>query len=117
MEFEISLKSLRFHSYHGVLPQENRVGNEFIVDITLRIPYREEIADDNLAATISYADVYSVVSEEMAKPRALLETVADSICKRLKADFPMILGGFVSICKSVPPIANISGSAGVKLIF
>ena len=79
MEYEIALRDLRFHARHGVWEQENAVGNEFIVTVSVKIPYSEAIAADQLDATISYADLFSIVKEEMRRPRNLVEAVAASI--------------------------------------
>lgn len=117
MEFEIVLKGLRFYGRHGVMEQETVVGNEFIVDVKVRIPYSESILEDKLDDTISYADIFTIVADEMDKPRKLLETVAATICRRLTATWPQILGGSISICKSTPPILRITGSSEVTLFF
>ncbi len=116
-EFEITLADLKFYAYHGVLPQETKVGNEFSVSVTVKIPYKDEILDDNLEATISYADVYEIVAEEMKTPRKLLETVAAHIRKRIMAEWKQISSGSITICKSTPPINGISGIAKVVLNF
>lgn len=115
--FEISLSDLKFHAFHGVLPQENKVGNEFVVTVTIRIPYSRDILDDNLDATISYADLYEIVAEEMHSPKKLLETVAARIAGKIKAKWNQVLGGKITICKSTPPINKITGAAEVGLFF
>lgn len=30
---KIYLKNVRFHAYHGVLPQETQVGNDYVVNL------------------------------------------------------------------------------------
>ncbi len=117
MEYEIALTGLKFFARHGVWEQETKVGNEFIVDIRVRIPYSDEILSDDLNATISYADIFSIVEEEMSKPRKLLETVAATIRQRISSKWNEILGGSITICKSIPPIARINGSSQVTLFF
>ncbi len=117
MEYEIALTNLRFHARHGVWEQENKVGNEFIVDARVRIPYSKEILSDDLNATISYADIFSIIEKEMVKPRKLLETVAATIQAKIKTRWPQITSGSIKICKSIPPIARISGSSEVTLFF
>lgn len=114
---EISLSDLRFHSKIGVLPQEQIVGNEFIVDSSVRIPYSERMENDDLDVSISYADIYSIIEEEMEKPRKLLEACCVSIANRLKEKWGMIESGSITICKSTPPISGITGSAKVTLFF
>ena len=116
-EFEITLADLRFHAHHGVMPQETMVGNEFCVSVSVRIPYSADILDDSLDATISYADIYEIVKEEMRKPKKLLETVAAIIRERLSSRWPQIKRGEITICKSTPPIGGITGNAKVRLFF
>ncbi|MDE5874019.1 MAG: dihydroneopterin aldolase [Muribaculaceae bacterium] len=117
MDFEISLAGLDFHAYHGVFNQERRVGNRFVVDVSVRFPYNENILDDNLADSISYADIFQIVAEEMSRPRNLLETVAATMVSKIKETWPFISSGHVTICKSTPPIANCTGAAKVTLFF
>ena len=116
-EFEISLADLRFHAYHGVMPQETKVGNEFCVSVAVRIPYSADILDDNLEATISYADIYEIVAAEMKAPKKLLETVSACICHAILSRWKNVTGGEITISKSTPPISGITGSAKVRLFF
>lgn len=37
MTSKISLNAMRFYAYHGVLPQEKKVGNWFSVDLELSV--------------------------------------------------------------------------------
>lgn len=38
MTTKIELRRMTFYAYHGVAPQETRVGNTFIVDLILTAP-------------------------------------------------------------------------------
>lgn len=118
MDFEISLHHLRFHAYHGILEHEREFGNEFTVDLSVKIPADLRIAeDDDLIHTISYAILFEIVKDEMEKPRKLLETVALKLAERIKATFPEVKSGKVKIEKNRPPIREMSGSASVSLEF
>lgn len=117
MEFEISLNNLHFYSHHGILEHEKQFGNEFLVDLMVKIPYSETIEKDDLAATVSYADLYDIVAKEMENPRNLLEKVASSIVSGIKARFSQIKGGYIRIEKVRPPIPGMLGSASVRLQF
>jgi len=114
---EIFIENARIYGRHGVLEQERRVGNEFIVNLSVRVPVSDLMKEDQLAGTVSYAELYEIVAEEMAKPRMLLESVAIGIADKVKSRFPEVKGGWISITKSTPPIAGISGSAGVRHFF
>ena len=35
----ILLKEIRCYAYHGVAPQENLIGNEYIIDLKLKVDY------------------------------------------------------------------------------
>lgn len=113
--FDISLKNTRFVAHHGVFPQETVVGNDFMVDLTVTIPSSERFL--SLEDTISYADLFKIVSEEMAIPTPLLENVCIRIADRLKNDFPNIISGELEITKVAPPISGIDGSCAVKFRF
>lgn len=118
MEFEISLNNLRFFAFHGVFEEEKKTGNEFVVNVSLKIPYNNDIDSDDLSSTISYADIFRIVEEEMSRPRNLLEKVALEIRKRILASYTdKVISGFINIEKVHPPIPGIDGSASVSLIF
>ena len=118
----VSLTDLHFFARHGVLPQETVTGNDFAVNVELETEASDlekmvEAEAEELSYTVSYADVYDVIREEMEKPRQLLETVAIRIGKRLKNSFPEIISGSISITKVTPPIPGITGSATVSYRF
>lgn len=115
--FVIALTDVRIHAFHGVMDQERKVGNEFKVNMRVEIPYSPSIKNDNIDDTVSYADLYNIVREEMAIPRSLLETVADSIAERIVDKWPQIQSGQITICKSTPPISTMTGEAEVTLFF
>lgn len=117
MYFEILLKDLRFYAYHGVFENERSTGNEFIVNLSVSIPFKTEIEEDDLEATVSYADLYEIVEKEMKKPRKLLETVTAGVYNQIHLKYPQVTGGFISIEKVRPPIPDMIGSAKVTLNF
>lgn len=114
---EIALEQLGFHSKIGVMAQEKAVGNDFVVDMAVRIPYDERVERDVMDATISYADLYDVLKREMEKPVDTIEAVAASIVNEMTQRWPQILSGSISICKSTPPISGITGRAKVSIFF
>lgn len=115
MRTSITLDRMTFHANHGVLEQERRVGNTFVVSLRLDYPFADAMETDDLASTLNYAEVYEVVAAEMAVPSQLLEHVAGRIRSALLARFPLISGGFIRIEKCRPPIAGFTGSAAVEV--
>ena len=117
MNFEISLSDLRFYAYHGVFEEERKLGNEFRVSLSVLIPYNEAMENDDIASTVSYADLFEIIREEIDRPVKLLETLALRIVKKIRNNHPMVAGGKLTIEKVHPPIPRIIGSASVTLNF
>ena len=86
----IFLDTLRFFAHHGVGEQETVVGNEFTVSLRLQVDIRRAAETDDVADTVSYADVHTAVKAEMDIPSKLLEHVCGRIINRLFHDFPQI---------------------------
>ncbi len=102
----IEIKNLRITGHHGVLEQERRVGNEFSIDITVRLAdVADAMENDTLADTVNYAEIVAIVKQQMAMPSKLLEHVAARIRKAICDTYPdKISGGSVTVAKLAPPI-------------
>ncbi|MDR3142038.1 MAG: dihydroneopterin aldolase [Tannerellaceae bacterium] len=115
MNSKIELKDLKFYAYHGVLPQETRVGNNYIITVALTVPLAKAMISDDLGDTVNYADVYAVIKREMAIPSKLLEHVAGRILHSLKRHFPQLTEIKLSVSKLNPPAGGDIRSASIIL--
>ncbi len=71
---------MRFFGRHGVLDEERRAGQEFVVDVELRLDLRLAGADDDLTQTVDYRLVYDRIRAIVeGEPVQLIETVAERI--------------------------------------
>lgn len=116
MSSKIYLRNVRFHAFHGVLPQEGIVGNDYLVNLVLDYDFSSAMKTDDLQGTLNYAEVYQKVREEMAVPSKLLEHVVGRIAHRLFSDFPEIQKLQLSITKVNPPMGGDSDGAGVEVV-
>ena len=116
MSSKIYLRNVRFHAFHGVLPQEGIVGNDYLVNLVLDYDFSSAMKTDDLQGTLNYAEVYQKVREEMAVPSKLLEHVAGRIAHRLFSDFPEIQKLQLSITKVNPPMGADCDGAGVEVV-
>lgn len=110
---QLTLSDLRFHARHGVCPQEAVTGGTFVVDLTLTLDDGDVCParlDDDLRGTVNYAEVYSLVCDEMSKPSALIERVAFRIVRAVLRRFPLVRCADVRLTKECPPIAGFTGS-------
>lgn len=112
----IFLKNVRFHAYHGVLEQEQTVGNDYLVNLIVNYDFTCAMKMDELNGTVSYAELFELVKEEMAIPSKLLEHVAGRIGERIFSEYPAIREVHLSITKVNPPMGADSDGAGVEVI-
>src|SRR5690606_34846317 len=113
---KVALLDIRFFSYHGFYPEEQLCGNVFYLDIETIFELKRNIADD-ITATVNYEKLFQIASEEMRKTRKLLETVAESILERIKAEFPFIEQIRIAIRKQNPPFRGTVGASLVELTY
>ncbi len=95
---------MRFHAYHGVLPQEKIIGGDFAVNLLIEVDLTDACNSDDVDDTINYADVYDLVKEEMNIASQLLEHIAGRIYRRIIVEYPKVLSLEVAVAKLNPPI-------------
>jgi len=111
----VYIKNLRVRAFHGVMPQERRVGGDFVVSLRAEYPFAAALDSDDVADTLNYAAVAGLIREEMATPSALLEHAAGRIVRRLFAEYPAISRIDIDLRKANPPMGADSDGAGVEL--
>ena len=96
---------MEFYGYHGVYPEENKLGQRFIVDLILECDLREAGRTDQLDQTINYAEVYDVTQNIVeGKPFNLVESVAETLAQTLLSKFSLIDRCHIKVVKPDPPI-------------
>lgn len=102
---KISLSGIRVRAFHGCLPQERIIGNDYLVNLSVDVEETEAaLCNDDLAGTVDYARLYGLVREEMAIPARLLEHVCYRLVQRVLHKFPLVQQAEVTITKLAPPI-------------
>lgn len=90
MTDRIVLTGMRFFGYHGVLPEENRLGQTFLVDIELYADLKAAGLTDGLDKTINYADVYRLTRDIVEGPPVkLIEAVAERVAEAVLKAHPV----------------------------
>ncbi len=111
----IHLQDIKIYAYHGVLEQEKQTGNYFIIDLKIYLDLHRAALSDSLDDTVSYAEIYSIVKEEMDIPAHLLEHVAGRIVLRIKKEFPSIHKVKIKLSKLNPPVGGEVEKASVVI--
>ena len=113
----ILLSDLRFHAFHGVLPQERLVGGNFVVDLRVGYPLAQAMTSDQVNDTLNYASLYALVEREMQQTSSLLEHVAGRIAQAIAKTFPQALSIDLTLTKQNPPMGADCKGAGVEMHF
>lgn len=100
----IALHGAEFFAYHGLYPQEQKTGNNFIVDVEVDFMPAHNLIDDNIAHTVDYEQLYNITCRQMAQTSKLIETVAQAIADEIKLRFAFAEAARVSIKKLNPPL-------------
>ncbi len=111
----IFLNKVRFYAYHGVMPQEKAVGADFLVSLRVGYDISGAMESDDVADTVSYAEMFEIVKREMMIPSALLEHVAGRIARSMETAFPSITSIDLTITKANPPMGADCQGAGIEL--
>ncbi len=102
----ITLHGLRAYGYHGVHPSERERGQEFVVDAELECEIGAAARSDDLADTVSYADLADqLMAVLVGEPVRLLETLAQRLVTVCLAD-PRVLAAQITIHKPSAPLPH-----------
>jgi 7,8-dihydroneopterin aldolase/epimerase/oxygenase len=114
---KIYLHRMEFYGYHGVLPEENVLGQRFIVDVILETDLQKAGKSDRLDDTINYAEVYDICRNVVEKKRfALIEAVAEAIAEQILSSFPTVVCCTIKVTKPNPPIQGHYESVAVEIV-
>lgn len=86
---KVILKGMAFSGCHGVLAEEKKIPQKFLVDIVLYLDLKKAAREDKLALTVDYAEVFKVVRQLVENTSFnLIETLAYNICEKVLSEFP-----------------------------
>jgi dihydroneopterin aldolase len=110
----ISLNKLLFVGYHGLYPEEKKLGNNYAVEVDIDFNPKQAIIDQ-LDQTIDYVHVYAIVKKWMEIPTPLLETLVGKIADDILSSQILANKVFVKITKLHLPISSFEGNVSVKI--
>ena len=84
MKNTIEVNGIKIYAFHGCLPEEEKIGGNYKVDISLQTNFTEASQTDELIKTVDYVDINKIVCEEMAIRSKLIEHVGQRIFTRIK---------------------------------
>ncbi|WP_138419970.1 dihydroneopterin aldolase [Aquibacillus sediminis] len=113
---KIYLNKMEFYGFHGLFPEENKLGQRFYVDLVLETDLKQASISDKMSDSIDYGQIFQVTKEIVeGRPRNLVEAVAGDIAEKLLETFKQINGCWIKVYKPDPPIAGHYQSVAVEI--
>jgi dihydroneopterin aldolase len=98
------LKRIVFYGYHGVYPEENRLGQKYLVDLDLRLNLSRAARSDDVNDTVNYAEIHALVKEIVEGPPVkLIEALTEKIASAVLGTYTSIIEATVAVTKPYPP--------------
>ena len=101
----IHIRNLEIFAHHGVFPEENRLGQKFVVSAILFTHTREAGRTDDLTKSIHYGDVSHMIKQYLETHTCkLLEAVAEGLAEELLLSVPRLEKVRLEIKKPWAPV-------------
>lgn len=112
----IHLHEMVFYGYHGVHPEERKLGQRFIVNFSYETKQSDDREIKHLEDTVDYTKVYTIIKHTLEEREFyLLEVCANTILDSIFESFPTIIYANVKIKKPSVPINGSLGSVEVEM--
>ncbi|NLG03450.1 MAG: 2-amino-4-hydroxy-6-hydroxymethyldihydropteridine diphosphokinase [Clostridia bacterium] len=101
----IRIEELEVYANHGVYPEENKLGQKFLISAQLFMDIRRAGQDDNVTEFVNYGEVCHFIHTYMKEHTfALIETVAEKLAEAILLHFKKLEGISIEIKKPWAPI-------------
>lgn len=101
----ITISDLEVFAYHGVLKEENTLGQKFLISAELYMDVSDAAREDDIAKSINYANVCKEIDSYLrSNTFKLIETMADRLARHLLRLYKPLVEVSIKIKKPWAPI-------------
>lgn len=104
---KLTVAGAQYYAYHGVKPEERKLGGKYEVDLDMYYDAKVAILKDSVEDALNYEEALFVVSEVMGGEYMLIETIANEILNMLMEKFPQLQKATVRIKKLSVPMRRV----------
>lgn len=113
---KIIIEGLELFCNHGVFPEENRLGQKFVVSAILYTDTRKAGKTDGLEFSIHYGEAAMKIKEWMeGNTFALIERAAEFVCEKLLLEYPLLKQVTLKLEKPWAPVGLPLKTVGVEI--
>lgn len=114
----IRMKNCAFFARHGVLDEEEALGQRFYVDAALTVDPGRALEDDSIESTVDYGIAFQVIEKIITgQRRFLIEALALEVGKALTKRFPQIKRAEITVRKPNAPVPGVLDHVEVTVVW
>ncbi len=112
----IQIENLAVFAFHGVYPEETKLGQKFLLSLTLHTDTRKAGRSDDLKDSIHYGELASFASQyTVAHPCKLIEAAAEQLAEAILLRYPKLRGVTLELKKPWAPVGLPLETVSVKI--
>lgn len=112
----INIYNLELYAYHGVFPEEQKLGQKFLIDASLYLDTRQAGQNDDIHASVDYGFICRFITKYLQEHTfELLEAAAEQLAQALLLKLPKIRAVDLEIKKPWAPIGLPIETASVAI--
>ncbi|MGI9502404.1 MAG: 2-amino-4-hydroxy-6-hydroxymethyldihydropteridine diphosphokinase [Geminicoccaceae bacterium] len=112
----VSVQNLCLHGFHGLLPEETKLGQKFYVDLDCFLNLAPCSAADDHDKTICYSALCDLTAEVSGEgPYRMIETLGDRIARTVLDRFAVVNKVVVQVRKPSAPIVASFSHVGITV--
>ena len=116
--YVIRMKNCAFFARHGVLDEEEKLGQRFYVDAALAVDPGSALVDDSINDTVNYGIAFAVIEKIITgQRRFLIEALALEVARALTARFPQIKRAEITVRKPNAPVPGVLDYVEVTVVW
>lgn len=101
----IKIKRLEVFAKHGAIPEENVLGQKFLISVNMYCSVRRAGLNDDLEQSVSYAEVLELIKKKTEENTfQLIERLAEYLAQEILLQFPMVEKVDVEVEKPWAPV-------------
>lgn len=113
---QIIIEGLEIFANHGVFPEENRLGQKFVISVVLYLDTRVAGKSDDLEKSVNYGEVSHKITEYVqGHTFQLIESVAEGTAEELLLEYPMVQKVQFRIEKPWAPVGLPLRTVGIQI--
>lgn len=113
---EIHVENLEVFANHGVFPEETRLGQKFLISLTMYVDARPAGLSDCLERSVHYGEVSAFMTTWMKEHTyQLIEAAAEHLAEELLLRYPLLQGVTLELKKPWAPVGLPLETVSVKI--